>query len=130
VQKAVVKEFPQADLDVFVVWISVMHADTYQAARKATRKFKDNRVKQFFDPKQMSGRAFAQSLGHPGKVAWDMYLFYPPKMVWKNLPPPAKTYFHQLRGSWADQSCLFEKNHLCEKLTETMELFFSKAEIP
>ena len=31
---------------------------------------------------------------------------------------------HQLRDSWADQICLFEKDQLREKLTETMKLIF------
>jgi hypothetical protein len=104
----------------------MMSGDTYKAAQKAIKKFKDGRVKQFYDPQQLSGRAFAASLGHRDKVAWDVYLFYPPQTTWGELPPPPEVYMHQLRDSWADQVCLFEKDQLRVKLTETMKLYFSK----
>jgi hypothetical protein len=102
----------------------MMESDSHKAARKAVSKFKDERVKQFFDPRQLAGKAFAGSLGHNGKVAWDMYLFYPAKSMWKELPPQPEAYMHQLRDGWADQSCLFEKDRLRVKLTETMESLF------
>jgi len=104
----------------------MMSGDTYKAAQKAVRKFKDRRVKQFYDPQQLSGRAFAASLGHSDKVAWDMYLFYPPRSAWGELPPPPEVFMHPLRNSWADQICLFEKDRLRVKLTETMILYFKK----
>ena len=71
-----------------------------------------------------AGKAFAGSLGHKDKVAWDIYLFYPEKSMWKELPPQPEAYMHQLRDSWADQSCLFEKDQLRAKLTETMKSLF------
>ena len=104
----------------------MMSGDTYKATQKAVKKFKDGRVKHFYDPRQLSGRALAASLGHSDKVAWDVYLFYPPRMMWGELPPPPEVFMHQLRDSWADQDCLFEKDRLRAKLTETMKLFFSK----
>ena len=102
----------------------MMESDNYEAARKAVSKFNDERVQQFFDPNQLAGKAFAGSLGHNGKVAWDMYLFYPVKSMWKELPPQPEAYMHQLRDSWADQSCLFEKDQLRVKLKETMKRLF------
>ena len=101
-----------------------MGSDSYEAARKAVRKFKDPRVKQFYDPKQFAGRAFAKSLGHDGRVAWDFYLFYPAPSEWEVLPPTPKVFFHQLPGSWADQNQWFEKNKLKVKLNETMKALF------
>lgn len=124
VHKGILKPFPSADLDVMVVWISMMSGDTDEAALKATRKFHDERVKQFFDPQRMAGQVFAESLGHSGKVTWDMYLFYPPKADWRALPPPPEVFMHQLRGSWADQNYLFEKDKLRVKLMETMKMLF------
>ena len=106
----------------------MMSGDTYKAAQKAFKKFKDVRVKQFYDPQQLSGRAFAASLGHSDKVAWDVYLFYPPRTMWGELPPPPEVFMHQLRDSWADQDCLFEKDRLRLKLTETMRSLFPKCD--
>lgn len=102
----------------------MMSGDVYEAAQKAAKKYKDGRVMHFYDPHQLSGRALAQSLGHSGKVAWDMYLFYPSGAQWRDLPPAPRIYMHQLRDSWADQSCLFEKEQLKVKLAETMKLMF------
>jgi hypothetical protein len=124
VQYGVLKSFPDADLNVLLVWIPMMSADTYEAAQKAAKKFKDKRVTQFYDPKQLAGRAFAKSLGHSDKVAWDIYMFYPCGALWQDLPPPPEAFIHQLRDSWADQSCLFEKEQLRIKLTEIMKLLF------
>jgi hypothetical protein len=124
VQYGILRAFPYADLDLLLVWISMMSGDTYEAAQKAEKKFKDKRVKQFYDPQQLAGRAIAKSLGHSDQVAWDIYLFYPGGALWEDLPPPPETFMHQLRDSWADQSCLFEKDQLRSKLTETMKFLF------
>ena len=102
----------------------MMESDNHEAALKAVSKFKDERVKQFFDPNQLAGKAFAGSLGHKDKVAWDIYLFYPAKSMWKEVPPQPEVYMHQLRDSWADQSYLFEKDKLRVKLTERMKGLF------
>ena len=102
----------------------MMGSDTFEAAQKATEKFKDKRVKQFYDQHQLAGKALAKSLGHEGKVAWDIYLFYPVKSLWEELPPPPEAYMHQLPDSWADQRCLFEKNLLRNKLAETVKRLF------
>ncbi len=124
-QNGILKAFPDADLDVLLIWIPMVSSDSYEAAQKAVKKFKDKRVKQFYDPHHLAGRAFAMSLGHSDKVAWDIYMFYPRGALWRELPPPPKAYMHQLRDSWADPSFLFEKEHLRAKLSETMKLIFS-----
>ncbi|MBN2241751.1 MAG: hypothetical protein JW793_03600 [Acidobacteria bacterium] len=103
----------------------MMKGDTHEAARKAVAKLNDRRARHFYDPQKMAGRAFAGSLGREDSVAWDFYLFYPPRSEWAELPPRADVYMHQLPGGWPDQSRLFEKDRLVKKLTETMELLFS-----
>ena len=102
----------------------MMDSDAFEAAQRAAKKFKDRRVKQFYDPQQLSGRIFAKSLGYGGNIAWDMYMFYPQGAVWRDMPPPPEAFMHQLRNSWADQSCLFERERLRVKLTGTMKLLF------
>ena len=102
-----------------------MNEDSFEAAQKAFGKFKDSRIKQFYDQDKLAGKAFARSLKHDGEVAWDFYMFYPVQSIWQELPPAPEIYFHQLRDSWANQTCLFEKNMLVAKLSETMELLFS-----
>jgi len=102
----------------------MMKSDTYEAARKAVSKFNDNRVQQFYDPHKAAGKAFARSFGRDDNIAWDFYLFYPPRAEWTDLPPQPEAFMHQLPNSWADPNCLFEKNGLTEKLTDTMHLLF------
>ena len=102
----------------------MMSGDTDEAAQKAVKKFKDKRVKQFYDPQTAGRPGVCQSLGHSDKVAWDIYMFYPGGVIWRDLPPPPEAFMHQLRGSWADQSRLFEKEQLRAKLTETMKVLF------
>ena len=99
-----------------------MSSDSHKAAQKAVEKFGDKRVKHFYDPQHLAGRAFAISLGQDDKVAWDIYMFYPCGALWRDLPPSPKAYMHQLRDSWADPSFLFEKEQLTAKLSETMKL--------
>ena len=102
----------------------MMDGDSYEAAQKAVGKFKDVRVRQFFDPRKTAGKAFSKSLGHDGDVAWDFYLFYPVQSEWQELPPVPQVFMHQLRDSWADQNRLFEKDMLKAELTKTMQLLF------
>lgn len=123
-QKGILKAFPKADLAVLAVWISMMKDDTFDAAQKASAKFIDGRVQQFYDSHRLAGKAVAASLGHEGKVAWDIYLFYPPQSLWGDGPPPPEVYTHQLPDSWADQTRLYEKERLQKELARTMARFF------
>jgi len=125
VQEGILIPFPNADLDVLVVWISMTAADTLKAVREAAEKFTDHRVTQFFDPQQIAGKAFAGSLGHNNKVAWDFYLFYPARSVWREMPPEPEAFMHQLPGSWANPNCLVERKSLKKKLNGTMNSLFS-----
>jgi hypothetical protein len=116
--------FPDAALDVLVVWIALKESDTLEAARRAVVKFADARVKQFFDPQQRAGKAVAEQLGHAGKIAWDFYLFYPQSSEWRDVAPGPEVYMHQLRNGWADPGRLFEKDALRTELTNTMKALF------
>lgn len=102
----------------------MMGGDSYKAAQKAAGKFKDGRVRQFYDPGKVAGKAFSKSLGHDGNVAWDIYLFYPVQSEWQELPPVPEVFMHQLRDSWADQDRFFEKDMLKAELTKVMKFLF------
>lgn len=123
-QRGVLNAYPDAGLAVFVIWIAMMDNDKYEAARKAACKFSDARVRQFYDPRQLMGRALAASLGHSDEIAWDMYFFYAADAIWGKLPPRPEAYAHQLRNSWADQDRCFEDDRLKAELTKTMKRLF------
>ena len=50
----------------------------------------DDRVRQFWDPRQRSGRWFADSenLGLDPPLLWDAYLLFGPEARWERIPRP------------------------------------------
>jgi hypothetical protein len=121
--------YPQADLSIAIVWISMMDSDVLAAAQEAVNSLDDPRVSHFFDPEQLSGKAVAGSLGNPGEVAWDMYLFYQPGASWKKEPPAPLAWMHQLSDSWADPERLHIDEDLAKELHNTMAELFRTGEI-
>lgn len=98
-----------------------MDSDVLKAAQEAVNSFDDPRVANFFDPEQISGKAVAGSLGNPGEVAWDMYLFYKPGALWQDEPPAPLAWMHQLSDSWADPARLHLDQDLANELHRTMD---------
>ncbi len=83
---------------------------------------RDPRVRHFHDPHKLVGKAIPQSLGGPGGVAWDVYLFYPKGSEWADSPPPPAIWAHQLQGSsWADPARYRRGNDLVAELQKAME---------
>ena len=91
-------------LSVLVVWTDMLEGDSEEAALAACSLVSDSRAVHFHDPGSLAGRAVASSLGAPGEIAWDMYLFYDAPSAWENLPPRPVDWVHQLSPSWAEQS--------------------------
>ena len=99
---SVAESFPQADIKIAIVWINKIPSDSRKAAEKASGIFNDHRIRQFYDPNQLSGRAVADSLGWQGRIAWDIYLFYGSGSQWSEKPPAPVDWMHQLKDRWAD----------------------------
>jgi hypothetical protein len=114
------------DIEIAVVWISMMDSDIEEAARNAASTLPDARIRFFFDPGQLSGKAMATRLGKSGEVAWDIYMFFQPGILWTDLPPAPDVYMHQLVDSWADQSHLFQDQDLENELHKAMRTFSGK----
>ena len=58
----------------------------------------DPRVRNFWDPHELLGRAYGQTLPTPGP-AWDDYLVFRKGVRWTGKAPPAPDYWmHQLGG--------------------------------
>jgi hypothetical protein len=98
----VVGSFPEADIAIAIVWINKIPSDSQMAAESASGIFNDQRICQFYDPHQLSGRAVADSLGWQDRVAWDIYLFYTAGSPWNEMPPAPIDWMHQLKNPWAD----------------------------
>ena len=99
---SVVESFPETDISIAIVWINKIPSDSRKAAEKASGLFNDDRICQFYDSQQLSGRAVADSLGWQGRVAWDIYLFYTAGNPWNENPPAPIDWMHQLKDPWAD----------------------------
>jgi hypothetical protein len=103
VQRAVLQAYPDADLHACIVWIPMIEGDSLEAAQTIAHSIVDSRVRHFYDAEKRVGKAIASSLGSEGKVAWDIYLFFPTGSEWTSHPPAPQFWIHQLTPStWAD----------------------------
>lgn len=100
---AIIGGVAEPELPTFVVWLPMLPADNQEAARRSSKLVADPSVSQFYDPSLRVGHAIAASLGAAGRIAWDIYLFYPAGGEWTGAPPPPVDWMHQLGPrSWAD----------------------------
>ena len=61
VLKSIVKDYPDLDIGVHVVWVPMLANDNEAAARKISSMFDDPRVHQYWDPERRSGVAYTRS---------------------------------------------------------------------
>lgn len=132
VQKVLLEEFPDANLDILIVWLKMYAADSLDVVREASGLFSDDpRVTQYYDPAKDVGLKVAENLGaEPGEVAWDVYLFYDRQAEWSEQLPGAVDWVHQLSGSrWAEPGRLFQGEQLANKLREIMIYLFGNRKV-
>jgi len=60
-------------------------------------------------------------VGWKGKIAWDIYLFYPRSAVWADNPPPPLYWMHQLPDDWATRDRYRTGDDLSSTLLSSME---------
>jgi len=120
VQAAIIEGFPQADIAVSLVWIRMLPLDNKATARYRALSLRDARIRHFYDPHKRAGKAVAQAFGAPGKVAWDLYMFYPAGVEWVSLPPMPAAYAHQLTADWVDPARCFRGDALAKELSNLL----------
>lgn len=117
------KQFPEADICVSIVWIEMLSSDNLDAARRMAASIPDRRVKHFHDPRpaRLAGSAFGKDLlRRGGGPAWDVYLFYAPGATWEQDPPPPTEWYHQLGGGLRADPERFAGGRLNEVLGDAM----------
>ncbi len=122
VQKSILKDFPDADISISIVWIQMPgFNDNETTARKIAGTIEDKRVKHFYDPfpAHLAGKAFGKGLIKRGP-AWDIYFFYHKGQEWTDDPQQPAEWMHQLGGAGADESKFHAGTDLVEQLHETM----------
>jgi len=69
------------NLRAYIVWLPVLPSGAHEpAARRETKRIRDNRAVQFFDAEARAGKAYSSILHLPsGLPAWDVYLVFGPK---------------------------------------------------
>lgn len=101
-RKSILRDFPESDISVSLVWIQMPgFNDDERAARAMARTLHDPRVRQFYDPfgTHRAGRMFAKGCLREGTgPAWDIYFFYERGTIWKDRPPSPVEWVHQLDG--------------------------------
>ena len=123
---ATLASHPAANIAAAVVWLPMIDGDSEPAAAESAALVPDPRTTHFYDPNHLAGRAIAASVGAPGHIAWDMYLFYEPTTRWPptsspDAAPISTTWFHQLGGTgrqWAGPDRYRWSEHLAESLSE------------
>ncbi len=99
VRDSVLNAYPDADIQVSIVWIDMLPSDNAEAATKSAAIFDDPRVTQFYDPDRKSGYAIGKDLLYENAgPAWDIYLYYDKDAQWTDAPPKPIEYVHQLSG--------------------------------
>ena len=129
--KSVLEAFPNADIDVSIIWIDMLRSDNAAAAAQSAKMFDDPRVRQFHDPRgsRLAGKAFAHELIREGAgVAWDIYIFYDRDARWDENPPKPIDWMHQLGGGRrADPERFHAGAELVSELHKSMERIFDQS---
>ena len=117
----VFKQYPQADISGSIVWIPILENDSFAAAVPSVKALSDDRIKHYYDSQKTLGKTIAASVGWPGKVAWDIYLFYEPTVMWAESPPKPEYWMHQLSDDWAKNNQYRTGDDLRNELSASME---------
>lgn len=122
VHKAILQDFPQADISVSIIWTNMLPLDSPATARLSAEIIHDPRASQFYDPDHLAGKAIAEGMGGKDKIAWDIYLFYAAGAEWGDHPPAPTDWAHQLTGSaWADSTRHHSGDELLKELHRIMQ---------
>jgi len=123
VREWILEAFPDADIQVSVIWIEMLPTDDIEAARRMASEMTDPRVRHYFDPRKthLAGRAFARGVIHEDRgPAWDVYLFYDQEAEWDGGPPAPAEWCHQLGGGQRADPSRFAGGAVAERLHGTM----------
>jgi hypothetical protein len=95
--------------------------DSLETALPTIRSLSDSRIQHFYDPKQVSGKEIALSVGWAGHTAWDIYLYYPPIVKWTESPPKPASWMHQVSDEWARNEHYHTGDSLKHKLDVSLK---------
>jgi hypothetical protein len=85
-------------LRVYAVWESILRADNEAAALTAAALVSDPRVTHFWATSPMAGTKFQDVIGVGSRSVWNVYLVYPPGVVWGDEVPRPSLFMLQMPG--------------------------------
>ena len=85
------------DLVTLAVWMEALPFDITRNPARRVESFSDQpRMIHFYDMNQVSGRAAREILDwQDDSLPWDLFLLYPPHVLWREDLPPPRAWFHQ-----------------------------------
>jgi hypothetical protein len=107
----VLARIPQADLQVYAVWIPVLMLDVKTAVPQATKWVPDVRVHHYWDGQSSLVAEYARTLG-TNERPWDVFFLYGRDAEWKDGPPKPAYWMDQIgmeNGTPFDASKLAEQ---------------------
>jgi hypothetical protein len=90
VQKEILEKNPNAKVQVYAIWFSMIPTDARAMWRWGGGTLTDSRVTHLWDAQKLVGRWFAENVSPDdadGGVVWDAYYLYPPGVEWTSNPP-------------------------------------------
>jgi hypothetical protein len=83
----VLKRYPDANIDVSVIWAPYSDADTEKIALRAARYLPDIRATHYWDLWRFVSRSYSPVVRTLEEKTWGMFFFYQPGVVWSDAPP-------------------------------------------
>lgn len=102
-QKEILEQNPQAKVQVYAIWFSMIRTDARAMWRMGGGALSDSRVAHFWDDEKLLGRWFAENVSPDeadGGIVWDAYYLYAPGAEWTAKPPPAISGGATVRGKF------------------------------
>ena len=110
-------KIPDADLQVYAVWIPMLMFDAKAAVPQATKRLPDIRVHHYWDGQSSLVSEYARALGTNEKP-WDVYFLYGRDAEWKD-GPPKPTYWMDQIG--LENSIPFDTTKLAAQARELLK---------
>lgn len=98
VQDEVLDAVDANDLRVYAIWEPILRSDNHESALKAPKLIPDARVTHYWIDGHDAGEMFQRPIHLKREPAWDVYLVYPPGVVWGDEVPVPEYFQHQLAG--------------------------------
>lgn len=94
-QHFLMQRLQMTGLRAYFIWAPILGSDTIKTARENSRTYATPNSVHYWTPTQKLAKDLAPVLRMGvGRLAWDIYLLYPPGVMWDR-EPPAPSYWQR-----------------------------------